>query len=92
MLKILFYTRTIMQLKTKPVWEMTEEEFEILLRPAVENAREKRFSRGLPISYRDKTLCKADNQFIHEYADGSKFLVELNMETREYNTLCKLDG
>jgi hypothetical protein len=84
--------KLFMQLKTKPVWEMTEEEFEILVTPAVDVARQGAFAKGLPVSYHDTVFCQTENQFIHEYEDGRKFLVELNLNTREYTTIRELGG
>ena len=81
-----------MKVKTKPVWELTEAEFEHRITPAVEAARQRRFEKDLPISYQDETVCETANQFVHEYSDGRKYLVELNVSSRQYKTIRELNG
>jgi hypothetical protein len=81
-----------MKVKAKPIWELTEAEFEERITPAVEDLRRETFAKGLPLSYRDKTICQADNQFIHEYGDGRKFLVEFDRHSRTEKIIRQLNG
>ncbi len=81
-----------MKTKAKPIWELTEAEFEQRITPAVEAARQETFAKGFPLSYRDKAICQADNQFIHEYEDGRKYLVEFDRHSRTDKIIRQLNG
>jgi len=43
-------------------------------------------AKNLPIVYRN-SLCVKKNQFIHEYADGKKFLIQQNITNSEETIL-----
>lgn len=45
--------------------------------------------KGLPMVYRNE-MCIKDNQFIHEYPDGRRYLIEQNQQNSEETVLCEL--
>ena len=44
---------------------------------------------NLPMVYRN-SLCKADNQFIHEYPNGKKYLIRQNLRNSEEKIIREL--
>ncbi len=74
----------------KSVFELTQEDLDVRLLPLMNDAIAKRYDKGLPVSYRDDR-CPTAWHFIHEYADGKKFLVQLDEATRDFGTIQQLD-
>ena len=48
----------------------------------VSNALKNRKANNLPVVYKN-SMCIKKNQFIHEYADGRKFLISQDINTSE---------
>ncbi|MDZ7936182.1 MAG: hypothetical protein U5M51_14690 [Emticicia sp.] len=62
-----------------PYHEMNDFQKEEVSKQILERAKEKAFSRGLPIYYND------NNTLIAEFADGRKFVVENQQFVRPYD-------
>ncbi len=78
--------------EAKPIWELTEVEFEERLNPGIQALRHELFAKGLPVSYMDATCCESEGHFVNEYADGSKYLIEFNVYTRVERVVRQLHG
>lgn len=59
------------------------------LMEALESALSLQRSRQAPLVYRDDHFASG-NKFIHEYPDGSRFLISQNSETAGERVICAL--
>ena len=73
-------------LAKKSVFEMTNDEFENLVKPVAINAKQTALDNGAWFSYKNE-LCVKDDMFIHEFKDGRKELIQLGNQTGEYKVL-----
>ncbi len=63
-----------------PFFDLTPSQQEDLLNKVLEKEIQRTLDIGLYVTYRDKH-CISDDEFIHEYKDGRKQLVRINMVT-----------
>jgi hypothetical protein len=59
----------------KQVFELTGHEFNFRLKEKLDEVLKLHADKNLPRVYRNE-LCVKKNQFIHEYPNGKKFLIE----------------
>lgn len=65
---------------------MSNDEFDEHVRPIAREAKRKARDLGLPDIYINEQ-CHGDDQFIREYAHGTKELVSLDIVTRTFTIL-----
>lgn len=59
------------------------------LKATLQSILDEKAKLNLPLVYRN-SLCKRRNQFVHEYPDGKKLLIEQNIKTSEEIVLREL--
>ncbi len=74
------------------IWELTEVELEVQLAPGIHAVRQELFAKGLPVSYIDESCCESECQFVNEYADGRKYLIEFHLLSRRESVIRELHG
>lgn len=74
---------------SKSIFDLTTEEMEIRLTPALIKLKEELFSKGLPLTYQDDR-CPTEDHYVQEYEDGTCFLALLIEESVAFITLHKL--
>jgi hypothetical protein len=67
---------TAIDLRLKPIFELSDEELRERLRPAYEAMKQKAFDNGSYITYYDPEVCPTNTYVVHEYSDR-KELVKL---------------
>ncbi len=64
-------------MKQKLVFDMSQQELKVKLQTTLDKVLKSQASKNLPLVYRN-SLCIKENQFIHEYSNGKKFLIQQN--------------
>ena len=72
--------------RTKLIFEYSDVELNAMLRETLTIELEKKAARNLPLVYRN-SLCSQPNQFIHEYPDGRKLLIQQDSKNSEETIL-----
>ncbi len=65
---------------------MDDAEFEKLVKPVAEKAKQDALDAGAWFSYKNE-LCTEPDMFIHEFKDGHKELIRLGEKTGEFTVL-----
>ena len=65
---------------------MDNNEFEQLVKPAIETAKKTALNKGAWLSYRNES-CTEPGMFIHEFKDGRKELVKIGKRPGDYTVL-----
>jgi len=68
--------------RIKLIFEYSDVELNARLRETLAKVLEKRAALNLSIVYRN-SLCRQPNQFIHEYPDGRKLLIQQDSKNSE---------
>ncbi len=61
--------------KKKLVFDMTSGKLNLMLQSTLDKVLKARANQDLPLVYRNN-LCVKENQFIHQYGSGKKFLIQ----------------
>jgi hypothetical protein len=70
----------------KSIFEMSSDEFEQLVKPVAEAAKQAALDAGAWFSYQNE-LCTELDMFIHEFKDGRKELVKVGKQPGDYTIL-----
>jgi hypothetical protein len=70
----------------KSIFEMSHDEFEQLVKPVAEAAKQAALDAGAWFSYQNE-LCTEPDMFIHEFKDRHKELVRLGKQPGDYTIL-----
>jgi hypothetical protein len=71
------------------ILDCSEEDLTIQMEKTLKTALEKNAHMNLPLVYRN-SFCKERNQFVHEYPNGKKLLIQQNSKTSEEIVLREL--
>jgi len=61
---------------------MSTKELNLILQTTLDKVLKAQANKNLPLVYRN-SLCVKENQFIHQYVSGKKFLVQQNRADSE---------
>jgi hypothetical protein len=68
---------TAIDLRLKPIFELSDEELRERLRPTYEAMKRDKFAKGGYLTYYDPSVCPSNTHAVHEYSDR-KELVKLD--------------
>jgi len=68
---------TIKDLRSIPIFQLSDEELRERLRPAYEAIKQEKFAKGGYLTYYDPSVCPTNLYMVHEYRDR-KELVKLD--------------
>jgi hypothetical protein len=74
------------KVRHKQVFEMNSNELNVQLRNTLDKELKFQASKNIPLVYRNN-FCFKENQFIHEYPNGKKFLIEQDQATSKETIL-----
>jgi hypothetical protein len=74
---------TAIDLRLKPIFELSDEELGERLRPTYEAMKQAAFSKGSYITYYDPSICPTTSHAVHEYRDR-KELMWMDKNYREH--------
>jgi hypothetical protein len=60
---------TTIDLRLKPIFQLSHEELQERLRPTYEAMKQAAFSKGSYITYYDTSVCPTTSHAVHEYSD-----------------------
>jgi|RhiMetdeSRZDD1v2_1073273.scaffolds.fasta_scaffold03244_22 hypothetical protein len=66
----------------KQVFELNGEDLNVQLKKTLDKELKLQAEKNLPLVYKNR-LCIKNNQFIHEYPNGKRLLIEQNQNTSE---------
>jgi len=66
-------------LRLKPIFELSDEELRERLRPTYEAMKKEKFAKGGYLTYYDPSICPTNTHAVHEYSDR-KELVKLDID------------
>jgi hypothetical protein len=75
--------------KTKLIFEYSNEELSAELENTLNIELRRKAKMNLPVVYRN-SLCQLPNQFIHEYPNGKRLLIQQNSKNSEEIVLKEL--
>ncbi len=75
--------------KNKLIFEYSSADLNAELKNTLNIELQRKASMNLPLVYRN-SLCKQPNQFIHEYPNGKKLLIQQNIKNSEEIVLKEL--
>ena len=72
-------TTSAIDLRLKPIFELSDEELRERLRPTYEAMKRDKFAKGGYLTYYDPSVCPSSTHAVHEYSDR-KELVKLDQD------------
>jgi len=67
-------TTTERDIRTLPIFELSDEELRERLQPAYEEMKQAAFARGSYITYFDPEVCPTTSHMVHEYTDRKELI------------------
>lgn len=65
---------TAIDLRLKPIFQLSDEELQERLRPTYEAMKQAAFSKGNYITYYDIAVCPTTSHAVHEYSDRKELM------------------
>ncbi|WP_121195840.1 hypothetical protein [Mucilaginibacter gracilis] len=65
---------TEIDLRLKPVFQLSDEELQERLKPTYEAMKQDAFSKGSYITYYDASVCPTKSHAVHEYSDRKELM------------------
>lgn len=65
---------TAKDLRTMPIFDLSDEQLRERLRPAYEAMKQEAFAKGNYITYSDPSVCPTDSHMVHEYRDRKELI------------------
>lgn len=65
---------TAIDLRLKPIFQLSDEELKERLRPTYEAMKQAAFSKGSYITYYDTLVCPTISHAVHEYSDRKELM------------------
>lgn len=75
----------------RSVFDLSDDELNRRMAIRLEQLKRDRFAKNLPISYKDEN-CISDDLIVHEYKDGSRFLVSVDIDSGDTTIVRQLDN